>query len=188
MSSNRLDDCVASRDKISRRYGGCRRSLPIYGHCRYLRRIHYLTVLSLDHSFIYVSRQHYQFKLSRHERLSRSLLYQAYNLLLYSVTHMKNWQFDITSHAPHDSPLITYSELTQRNPLSCLVSLIKLDITINRSIKPREIRDPAAIYNQIREYRYTRSTYSTNWIGLLDAQPLRTRSEPQFESSGLGRR
>ena len=58
------------------------------------------------------------------------------------------------SYTPYNCPPLTYIQFKPRNSAWYLASLIERDITINRYIKPKEIRERARLYHQLPNLQY----------------------------------
>jgi hypothetical protein len=67
---------------------------------------------------------------------------------------LKSSLFRITSYTPHDCPPSTHANFKQQNSAWYLASLVERDITINRKIKPKEIRERAGIYHKLQRVPY----------------------------------
>ena len=70
------------------------------------------------------------------------------------VARQNNGLFGVTSYIPHDCPPSTHTKFKPRNSAWYLASLIERDITINRYIKPKEIRERARLYHQLPNLQY----------------------------------
>ena len=66
----------------------------------------------------------------------------------------KHSLFRITSYTLHDCPPSTHANFKQRNSAWYLASLVEREITINRKIKPKEIRERARIYHKLQRVPY----------------------------------
>jgi hypothetical protein len=70
------------------------------------------------------------------------------------VAQRKDSLYGIISYRPHDCPPLTHTKFKPRNLAWYIVSLVKRDITINRYIKPKEIRERTRIYHQLPNLSY----------------------------------
>lgn len=70
------------------------------------------------------------------------------------VAQQKDGFFGVITYTPHDCPPSTHSGFKQRNSAWYLASLVERDITINRHIKPKEIRERATIYHHLPSVPY----------------------------------
>jgi hypothetical protein len=70
------------------------------------------------------------------------------------VAKTKDSSFGVTSYTPHDCPPSTHAEFRPRNSAWYIASHLERDITINRQIKPKEIRERAGIYHQLQDVAY----------------------------------
>jgi hypothetical protein len=84
-----------------------------------------------------------------------------FNYCLYSscsfyirVAQNKSGLFGVTTYTPHDCSPPTHSKFKQRNSAWYLASLVERDVTINRQIKPKEIRERTRIYHQLSRVPY----------------------------------
>ena len=62
--------------------------------------------------------------------------------------------FGVISYTPHDCLPLTHTGFKPRHSAWYLASLLERDITINRQIKPREIRERAGLYHQLQSVPY----------------------------------
>jgi hypothetical protein len=62
--------------------------------------------------------------------------------------------FGVISYTPHNCPPSTHTQFKSRNSAWYLASLVERDITINRHIKPKEIRERAGLYHQLPHLLY----------------------------------
>lgn len=70
------------------------------------------------------------------------------------IAQRKDSLFSITSYTQHDCPPSTHAKFKQRNSAWYLASLVERDVTINRQIKPKEIRERAGLYHQLQQVSY----------------------------------
>jgi hypothetical protein len=70
------------------------------------------------------------------------------------IAQKKDGLYWITSYTPHNCPPSTHANFKQRNSAWYLASLVERDITINRQIKPREIRERTGIYHRLQDVPY----------------------------------
>ena len=66
----------------------------------------------------------------------------------------KDRLFRIASYTPHDCPPSTHANFKPRNSAWYISSLVERDVTINRQIKPKEIRERAGLYHQLPRVPY----------------------------------
>ena len=62
--------------------------------------------------------------------------------------------FRITSYNPHNCPPSTHAKFKPRNSAWYISSLVERDVSINRQIKPKEIRERAGLYHQLPKVPY----------------------------------
>jgi hypothetical protein len=70
------------------------------------------------------------------------------------LTRKKDSFFGVTTYTPHNCPPLTHSGFKQRNSAWYLASLVERDVTINRHIKPGELRERAGIYHSLPRVPY----------------------------------
>ena len=70
------------------------------------------------------------------------------------VAQRKDGLYGIISYRPHDCPPSTHTKFKPRNSAWYIASLVERDITINRYIKPKEIRERTRIYHQLPNLSY----------------------------------
>jgi MULE transposase domain len=66
----------------------------------------------------------------------------------------KKGLFGVISYTPHNCPPSTHTQFKPRNSAWYIASLIDRDISINRHIKPKEIRERAGLYHQLPHLPY----------------------------------
>jgi hypothetical protein len=62
--------------------------------------------------------------------------------------------YRITPYTPHNCPPSTHANFKQRNSAWYLASLVERDVTINRQIKRKEIRERTGIYHRLQDVPY----------------------------------
>jgi hypothetical protein len=86
---------------------------------------------------------------------TRLQLLALFELFFYiRVAQNKSGLFGVTTYTPHDCSPPTHSKFKQRNSAWYLASLVERDVTINRQIKPKEIRERTRIYHQLSRVPY----------------------------------
>ena len=90
---------------------------------------------------------------SNQSRLQLYCLLSTYSFYI-RVAQQKDGLYSIISYRPYDCPPSIYAKFKPRNSAWYLASLIERDITINRNIKPKEIRERARIYYQLPNIQY----------------------------------
>jgi hypothetical protein len=102
----------------------------------------------LDHGESWApSTQNNKIRLQLHCLLSTCTFY-------IRVGKNKDNSFGVRSYTPHNCPPSTHTQFKPRNSAWYIAGRLERDITINRQIKPKEIRERAGIYHQLQDITY----------------------------------
>jgi hypothetical protein len=94
------------------------------------------------------------YTLSNQVRLQLYCLLASCTFYIRVAQKKKGTFFTVTSYIPHNCPPSIHAQFKQHNSAWYIASLVERDITINRQIKPKEIRERAGIYYQVQRLPY----------------------------------